>query len=113
MKINFNRFASYVAMVLMFGVGCTQYALAQNQWKTVGNLVNGIPNLTLNKAQTLKDYNAKLFQASGINGNFTDVRIELLPNQEYSLVFIGSVYKSSLYVRLVDGATLYQDLSDF
>ncbi len=68
-------------------------------WKDIGEMVNGLPTLTIDKVQALENYNNNLFQMSHIEGNFNDVSIVKLADGSLALVFVGEVYSSSFYVR--------------
>lgn len=72
---------------------------AQIKWEVIGKIDNGVPILTINKAEVLKAFNANLYAASKIDGKFTDVTILSTNDGNYLMVFKGSLYKASLFVR--------------
>jgi hypothetical protein len=71
----------------------------KNHWKTIGSIQNGNPVITVEKTALLTAYNANLLRQSNIEGHFTDVNIQPLDRGDYALVFTGTKYRSSLYVR--------------
>lgn len=78
----------------------TNGILAQNKWEIIGTIDNDKPVLTINKTDVLKAFNANLFTASQIDGNFTDLSIQSTADGNYLLVFKGSTYRSSLFVKV-------------
>ena len=68
-------------------------------WRIVGEMVNDLPQLTIDKSQILENYTNNLFQISNIQGNFTDVSIIELSDGSFSMVFLGEVYSSAFYVK--------------
>jgi len=72
---------------------------AQSKWAVIGKIENGVPVLTINKTEVLKAFNANLLSISKIDGKFSDVTILSTDEGNYLLVFKGSVYKASLFVR--------------
>ena len=77
----------------------TNSIVAQNKWEVIGNIENDKPVLTINKTEVLEAFNANLLAASQIDGKFTDLSIQSTADGNYLLVFKGSTYKSSLFVK--------------
>jgi len=80
-----------------------QFSYAQKGWKNVGNVQGGKGVLSIDKAATLKTFTANLFKHSKIDGAFTN--LELLPAEggNYVLLFSGSSYKSTVFVKSEGG----------
>ena len=92
--------------MLLFGLaasGCTQ---AQDGWQAIGELKDGKAVLTADKSELLRAYNQNLQRFSGINGDFTDVKIVAGAQGDYALVFTGKEYKSTFRVEKADDGTV-------
>lgn len=83
----------------------TMVTKSTGNWIEVGAIINGVATVTGDKASLIRNWNNTLLQKSGINGNFTDVSI-IEDNGNYQLVFEGSTYKSSFYVKVLSSTTL-------
>lgn len=88
-------------LILIISLFISLQGMSQAIWKNVGVLSGGVPTLTINTTQALADYNANLFQASGIAGNFASIQLLVTPDGNYLLVFTGASYKSSFFVKAV------------
>ena len=87
--------------VSLFLLSC-QFNSAKAQLQ-IGKIENSVPVVTANKAALLNKYNTNLLSQSGINGNFTDVRIVQYDGR-YFLVFSGAQFKSSLLLKAMAGS---------
>jgi hypothetical protein len=81
-------------------LAAANFVAAQNIWKPVGSIQSGHPVLTVEKTALLDAYNTNLSRQAKIEGNFSDVSLQSLGNGTYALVFTGTEYRSSFYVRL-------------
>lgn len=89
----------FVLFVFCLSLSCS----SQSKKLLIGNLVNDIPVLTVEKAGLLSAYNANLLKASNIDGQFSDVTIQVNGKKEYYLVFTGKKFKSTFSVELTNG----------
>lgn len=90
-----KRHLLLVAMAILL----TQLSYAQKGWGTIGSVHDGKTTLTIDKAATLKAYNANLLKHSGIDGQFTDFKLWPIEGGNYALVFSGTTYKSTFFVK--------------
>ena len=71
----------------------------QGLWKVVGEVVNGNPELTLDKSETIETLRANLLLFSGIDAEFNDIIIRDMSDGIYSLMFVGDEYVTSFHAR--------------
>jgi hypothetical protein len=83
--------------IVLLNLGFLLFSFSgEAQTKFIGEISNGSVKLTVDKADILSKYNRNLLKATGIDGQFTDVKIKTTDNKNYYLVFSSSMYKSSL-----------------
>ncbi|MBT8326330.1 MAG: hypothetical protein KJP21_01320 [Bacteroidia bacterium] len=76
-------------LTLLLLTSCNTYA----QDLEVGEVVSGVPTITVDKPSLMTTYSANLLTASGLNYNFTDVTIEQhieLEDTIHYLLFVGT-----------------------
>ncbi|MBZ9730197.1 hypothetical protein LB467_10915 [Salegentibacter sp. JZCK2] len=78
----------------------------EGNWLEVGVIRDGQPVITGDKKALLESWNSNLLKLSGIKGDFTDVYI-YGTDGGYQLIFKGSVFQSSFYVKRNDSASLF------
>jgi hypothetical protein len=88
-----------VFLIFLLSFLSNNVTTAQSKWEVIGTIENGVAVLTINKAEVLNAFNANLLAISKINGKFTDVTLSSTDDGNYLLLFKGSVYKSSLFVK--------------
>jgi hypothetical protein len=88
-----------VFLIFLLSFLSNNVTTAQSKWEVIGTIENGVAVLTINKAEVLNAFNANLLSISNINGKFNDVTLSSTDDGNYLLVFIGTVYRASLFVK--------------
>jgi hypothetical protein len=96
----------HLLLIVLLGFAAASCTQAQNEWQAIGELKGGKAVLTVDKSKLLRSYNQNILQFSGINGNFTDVKILAGTQGAYALVFTGEKYKSTFRVEEADDGTV-------
>ncbi len=97
-----NKFVLAFISILFFGI-----LHSQKPTQVVGKLENGNPIVTIDKGRAISALTSNLRRFSGLEVQFTDVRISGRDNK-YWLIFSGGLQKSTFPLR-VEGTLLVAD----
>lgn len=102
-----SKFFNHKAFIFNGSFRADRFQLfSRLRWLAVVELKDGKAVLIADKVELLQAYNQNLQRVSGINGEFTDVRIETGAQGAYALVFSGKAYKSTFWVEQADDGTV-------